>query len=448
MVTSIDYFKSDVNSAFSMGKKQSVKVLDACMGSGKTTGMFNVMKSLWEEDKSKKFMYISLFLNEVGNPDRSLPEEERLGRIQKELPEMNFKMPFVCDETGKLGTLEKYLIRGNNIASTHALFEKFTEQTVKLMIEQDYHLIIDEAVDSISQYKGLCSDDVKILASSNTVKIHDDGLVEWVDQEVNACRYSDIISLCNMGSLYLYKDSVVIWEYPPLLLKELNHVYIISYLFDGSIMSCWLQKNNIPYEYIPHSVLGLRSSEDIKKTVRENIEIINSAKINKLRKDTGVRENLCSVGWYKRHKEASISEGDEAIQTVKQSLISFVSRYKTKEDKIFWTTYKYFKSDISGKGYARKGKDKLEPFLSFNTKATNMYREYNLCAYCVNIFKTPIEVNYLKSKGIDFNSDLYALSEMIQWVFRGCIREGKPMKLLIVSDRMERLFMEWLETDS
>jgi len=67
-----------------------------------------------------------------------------------------------------------------------------------------------------------------------------------------------------------------------------------------------------------------------------------------------------------------------------------------------------------------------------------------LCMYAVNIFKNPVEVNYLKDNGIEVDEDTYALSEMIQFIWRGCIRQGKPMKVLILSQRMKRLLEEWL----
>jgi hypothetical protein len=54
-------------------------------------------------------------------------------------------------------------------------------------------------------------------------------------------------------------------------------------------------------------------------------------------------------------------------------------------------------------------------------------------------------VNYLQSNGIDVDEDMYALSEMIQFIWRGAIRQGKPMKVLILSERMRNLLIKWLE---
>jgi hypothetical protein len=43
------------------------------------------------------------------------------------------------------------------------------------------------------------------------------------------------------------------------------------------------------------------------------------------------------------------------------------------------------------------------------------------------------------------DSDMFALSEMIQFIWRGAIRQGKPMKVLILSERMRNLLIKWLE---
>ena len=38
------------------------------------------------------------------------------------------------------------------------------------------------------------------------------------------------------------------------------------------------------------------------------------------------------------------------------------------------------------------------------------------------------------------SQDDFALSEMVQWVWRSAIRDGKPITLYIPSDRMYQLF--------
>ena len=48
--------------------------------------------------------------------------------------------------------------------------------------------------------------------------------------------------------------------------------------------------------------------------------------------------------------------------------------------------------------------------------------------------------------GVEVREDMYALSEMIQWVWRSAIRDGKDIWIYIPSRRMRELFQNWLDS--
>jgi hypothetical protein len=50
----------------------------------------------------------------------------------------------------------------------------------------------------------------------------------------------------------------------------------------------------------------------------------------------------------------------------------------------------------------------------------------------------------MKDKNIPFDEEEYALSVMLQFIWRSAIRKGEAIKLMIPSLRMHRLFTEWL----
>ena len=52
--------------------------------------------------------------------------------------------------------------------------------------------------------------------------------------------------------------------------------------------------------------------------------------------------------------------------------------------------------------------------------------------------------NFFIKRGTNIDQDRYALSEMIQWIFRSAIRKGKPIDIYIPSQRMRELFKKWL----
>jgi len=55
---------------------------------------------------------------------------------------------------------------------------------------------------------------------------------------------------------------------------------------------------------------------------------------------------------------------------------------------------------------------------------------------------------YFEDRRITVHEDLYALSEMIQWIWRSRIRDELPIKVFIPSERMRSLFVRWLNSSS
>ena len=47
-------------------------------------------------------------------------------------------------------------------------------------------------------------------------------------------------------------------------------------------------------------------------------------------------------------------------------------------------------------------------------------------------------------KGVSVDEDTWALSELIQWIFRSAIRENNEINVYIPSERMRNLLIEWL----
>lgn len=405
-----------------------IKVLDSVMGTGKTTGIFKMMR----DNPDKRYLYIGLFIQEVGDGNSNTT-----GRIQQELPELNFKMPKNTGD-GKLEGLKRLVKSGHNIASTHALFSMFDLEVVELLVQQGYSLIIDEAVDAITTYKDIKKSDIDLMINTGVIVKSEDGKIEWCGDKFTSEEYDgkflEVRELCALGSLYWYDDEVLIWEYPPKLLLELEEVIIITYLFEGSIMSSWMKVNNIPYEYIDNNQFGLVDNSIVMATIRKNLEIVVPHKLKKL----SMGGTACSVNWF--NKKAT----PELWSSMKNILENFVDTHKLRIGDVFWTTFLNKKHKLEGKGFTKVPKNNLSPFLAYNTKATNDYMHYKACMYAVNVYKTPTETGYLFSKGIEFDQDQYALSMMVQFLWRGCIRRGEPMKVLILSERMRTLLEGWL----
>jgi len=90
---------------------------------------------------------------------------------------MNFKIPTNSNRKGsKLEGLKQLLQRGNNIVSTHALFQRCDEEIIDLLKASGYTLILDEAMNMVEKMN-IVQDDIDILFKSRTI-VEDDK--KWI----------------------------------------------------------------------------------------------------------------------------------------------------------------------------------------------------------------------------------------------------------------------------
>lgn len=403
-----------------------INVIDSMCGTGKSTKIFEIMREQSKKDKDKRFLYITPFLSEIDE------------RIPKELPEMDFWTPENKGK-GKIGDLLTLVKQGKNIASTHALFGNLTPALVDILIEKQYVLVIDEAISCVGLLdKSLVPTDTRDLLRSGMVRVNTEkrNQLSWNEDDYpnHDGRYAFVRNLCNLGVVYCFADTFLMFEYPPKLLSELHEVWVLTYLFNGSDMRCWLDLNDISYTVVDNASLGLKSEREIKQMVRDNLILLSNRNLDKKQQ----RATTLSKGWFDKAKK-------EEVDGYKAMLRSCVVSQKAKAGEVFWTTYKDYQTRMQGTGYTKGVSEDMPAFLPMNIRATNDYRNYTLCMYAVNIFKNPVEVNYLDSNGISVDEDTFALSEMIQFIWRGAIRQGKPMKVLILSQRMKNLLEKWVE---
>lgn len=405
-----------------------INVIDSMCGTGKSTKMFHMMQEIFDKDNTKKFLYVTPFLTEI---------EER---VPSTLPTMNFQSPENRGR-GKLGDLEYLISNNHNVATTHVLFGLFTPKIVDMLVEKQYHLVIDEAISSIGVLSNdFKTSDTKALLKSNMVVCDGSarGKLTWNEEDYpeHDGKYGKIRSMCQLGMLYHYKEQFLMFEYPPKLLKELDNVYILTYLFKGSDMRCWLDLNKMDYKYLDNESLGLMSEKDIKADICKKLEILTNRSLASKKQQRGT----LSSTWYKNAKS-------ETIKTYKGMLRSCVVQQKAKAGEVFWTTFKDSQVVMSGAGYTKGVSEEMPSFLPMNTRATNRYADYWLCMYAINLYKNPMEVEYLNANGVNVDEDMFSLSEMIQFIWRGCIRKGEPMKVLILSERMRSLLVNWLSEE-
>ena len=402
------------------------------MGSGKTSWSIQHIN----ESPFENVLYITPFLNEV---ERIIENTNR-----------DFKQPSYKGGT-KLQNLNELLACQYDIASTHELFKKLTDESREYIQNGHYTLILDEVLNAIDPYDDIKKDDMKLLQDSGCITIDEDGFVIWNQDKADYdTQYNRIKILAENKSLLYVNQKLLLWRYPPEIFTLFDNVYILTYLFDASILKNYFDLYHIQYtkKSIVHEndkyVLSDFYIPDTKK-YSPLIDIYNG----KLNINFEQKQNGLSSTWFKVQSKTNA----KAIQQIKKNLNNYFRNIlEARSDTIMWTSFKDYQSKLRGKGYSKEFKteqlkeiDNAYGFLACNARATNKYAEcYNL-AYCVNIYLHPAISQFFYQKGIKVDEDLYGLSEMIQWIWRSRIRNGEKINIYIPSVRMRTLLKSWLD---
>ncbi|WP_425084946.1 hypothetical protein [Ruegeria profundi] len=97
------------------------------------------------------------------------------------------------------------------------------------------------------------------------------------------------------------------------------------------------------------------------------------------------------------------------------------------------------------KGSRLQGRGGPIHWLPNTTRGTNDYKNATHLIYLYNQYINSNILSFLGAGSV--SQDDYALTELIQWVWRSRIRDKKPITLYLPSRRMRNLFLSWLWED-
>lgn len=406
------------------------------MGSGKTTAAINFVNALPPE---QKVMFIVLYNDEVKRIKDSCRE--------KNLMEPNY-------ENGrKLYGLRELLTSGENIVSTHALLELLEEEDISLIKEQNYICFIDETINCISAYNEEDSDcymhpkDIEVLTNYYSSIDESTGLLKWNVPDYIDGRFIKEKKLMDNNRLMMNSAGKLFKVFPISILLAFKEIYVFTYIFEGSIMYCYIKQHGIEYKnlYITGDCLeNLTITDDptnkvvVKKNYRELINILDDDKLNKI----GDGYYDLSVGWYMKR---ATDKDKKKLQLNMRNFFEHKIGAKAKE--CLWTTFSSQRNLLSSSDSGRY-KRYSDCFASINMRASNNWSDRTAVAYLVNRFMNLDICNYFENDDIRPDQNLFALSEMLQFIWRSAIRKNKPINLYIPSSRMRGLLKDWIEENS
>ncbi len=395
-----------------------VKVCDSIMGSGKSSAAITYMN----EHPEKRFIYITPYCDEAK-------------RIAAACKNMEFREPKRVKGSKTYHTM--LLVEKNkNVATTHQAFRFYPKELIDAIREKHYTLIIDEDVETLEELKD-SPDDIKMVFDAGYMEETSKGVYHLVYDNYHGKAHRDFFRIARSRDIILEKNQAYYWQMPSDLLAAFDDVFILTYLFEAQSLYCALTINDIPYHYI-----GVRKDTDgtyrfcdepgqmpeYVSRLPEMIHILTDDRIN----DIGDDYYALSSSWFDKE--------DSDVEQLKNNVYNyFRRRVRAPAKKRMWSTYKKAKSKVKGKGYTKA-------FVSCNSKAMNKFRDRIALAYCTNVFVHVGKKLFYSARGIKLDDDKYALSVMLQWIWRSAIRDGEEIWIYVPSSRMRKLLTDWIES--
>ena len=410
-------------------------IIDRPCGTGKTTAMLASLKP------SLKYLLVTPLLTEIE-------------RFQNDAPEgVEIAAP-VEGKGPKLIQLEKMLQEGKSVAITHKLFF-MTLRLAHLMA--DYHIIIDEAPNPVTcintidaqafeeaivggGYARVCHETKQVIPTDKWRKWQRETFDSEGEPTYSSRLHPDIYRPAVQGQLHVDDKGVFAVATPNQVLLAGKSLTVMTFLSEGTYIHAYLKmiakgnpkadfevKRDATHAWLKraHSLVSIEalslpqhvSLSFSKQTRRSNEKTCKSI--------GSALKNLIERRWRGIRRE---------------DIILTCARDKWFEDRKGRYAGQWAKhSRLFGRDYGKGGVH----WLPNKTRGTNDYKHASHVIYLYAMSPNPMVQNFLGVSGQAF-SDAYALSEMVQFIWRTRVRDGKPITVAIPDKRMRAVLSDWL----
>ena len=395
-----------------------VTIIDSPCGRGKTTYAINYIN----ERPSDNFVYITPFLKEV---ERVIDKTRFNGTDKRFVQPANLG-------NGKMDSLINLFHNNKDIASTHSLFSNCSQSVADNIRIGHYTLILDEVMSVVEVLSEINSSDIQTMLDAGLIVINPKTRqMIWVKDDYNGHKFADIKKRCENNNIYVVNNVAIIWTFPVEIFEAFDDVIICTYMFDCQIQKYYYDMYNVAYT--KKSIVNGELVDYIEqKDSLDKLHILDNHKINHV----GDGKYDLSKSWYEKHK-SNLKVLQNNIYNYVSYLSPILAGTKVKSKDVIWTTFKDYKTKLKGKGYANS-------FIPCNSRATNEYMNSFVVVYPINIFVNPIVKQFFTNNGVEIDEDGYALSELIQFIYRSRIRQNQHIYCYIPSVRMRSLLYNYM----
>ena len=434
-----------------------IHIVSQIMGSGKTTGMANMLNHD-PEYENKRVIYISPFLSEC----------ERF----KKMCNKTFVEPKAWDQfnNSKLTHIAQLLSEDKSISTTHAAFMRYDEKILSLIRSGNYVLIMDETCSVIEDFDWN-AEDVWLLERAGVIDRNgsryrfNEEHAHYIDNKgtlselCRKMRYMDLYSYDdeNNGKFYYY-------TMPPAVLQAFSEVYVLTYMWKASDLHLMVTSIGMEWDYMyvdrvdfGNGYMVTSNKPDVPDYVLNIPNLLNvyehsagPKKKGRPMKDLNLYEkdergnkthHSLSVNFFKEKRKNGV-----VITGLRNSIRTYLKNVMQEHDgtidECMWSTYKAYAKDL----YSDKNAWMEDKFVSFNERAKNDHSHCRFLVYAVGIFPNPKKKTLYERYGLEYPEKRVALSTMCQWLWRSSLRKGESVYAFVPAQWMREILYDWLES--
>lgn len=469
-----------------------IRIVDKPCGYGKSSQIFK------EFDKRENYIAVVPYLSEV---TRFITDaQEQSGFILTE-PKSS--------SSNKSDHCEKLIRAGKSVVCTHAMFHRLgtlaafrTEQIKSIGFKDgqigsvehhylldDYNLIIDEVMDpfQIDQTVRKVDFDEDYIRDGFVEVLRDGRVVptsKWDEKYANGSKTfcPKLYEKAKSGGLYRMEDNLFVLTIPTELFLKPKTVIVYTYLSEDSLLLQFLNKLQkdrqgtftMEVERLdPNEEAAWREDAANALTVLsipsiEGQQWNHNAQLKKIKKHS----ECSSIGHELRKFKDSELYGVN-LQTVMLTCARELWHHNksgqkpkagrlAKHTRMFGHASKQETYDEFTDTFVEEWTTNGASFVPNTTRGTNAHIGCTTAVYLYDQHPNPQLLTFLGMKrnsqeALDFY-DAYALTELVQWLFRSAIRVGglngsgrayqprRPVTLYMPSQRMRNLLLNWLLT--
>ena len=418
-------------------RNPEVTIKDRHCGYGKSTEMINSLSP------DRSYLIVVPLNSEVKRFIENAPRDVNLVEPVSTRDEDPDKRATATHDR-KRDHLRELLDGGHSIVTTHALFTDIAYLAQEGLL-LGYDVMVDEVLSvahsvthevansgkgvSIQSWKGLYIEHGFATVDPDTGMVYP--TPEWETKQHLPELSDTLFNMAKARSLFAVGDNVLVWELPPILLKAVGSLTIYTFLAEGSLMAGFMRRNDINFTHDR----DLSSERQFRETAKRLIEVRDIPSVNRLKLSYSSQQRMTKVD----HKKVS-----GALKKIKERLMRGIPM-----ENVMITSARDMWYTPSGRpGPFAVGSRMFENtnWVPNTTRGTNDYRH---CTHLIYLWDQHLNPRIAEFLGVDSqrHRDMYAISELIQWVYRTQVRDGKPITLYLPSGRMRKLLQRWLDGD-